>query len=69
MGRSSNPRKTKRRGTFASRYEFPFPFFNFTEKNVDIGGILNLRRLGWFKMHDVFRYGLPGHYWEGLYVK
>ena len=25
--------------------------------------------LGWFKMHDVFRYWLPGHFWEGLYVK
>ena len=25
--------------------------------------------LGWFKMHDVFRYWLPGHIWEGLYVK
>ena len=20
-------------------------------------------------MHDVFRYWLPGHFWEGLYVK
>ena len=26
-------------------------------------------RLGWLKMHDVFRYWLPGHFWEGLYVK
>ena len=25
--------------------------------------------LGWFKMHDVFRYWLPGHFWEVLYVK
>ena len=25
--------------------------------------------LGWVKMHDVFRYWLPGHFWEGLYVK
>ena len=25
--------------------------------------------LGWFKMHEVFRYWLPGHFWEGLYVK
>ena len=32
MGRSSNPRKTKRRGTFASRYEFPVPFWISREK-------------------------------------
>ena len=25
--------------------------------------------IGWLKMHDVFRYWLPGHFWEGLYVK
>ena len=25
--------------------------------------------LGWFKMHDVFRYWLHGHFWEGLYVE
>ena len=25
--------------------------------------------LGWFKMHEVFRYWLPGQFWEGLYVK
>ena len=25
--------------------------------------------LGWLKMYDVFRYWLPGHFWEGLYVK
>ena len=25
--------------------------------------------VGWLKMHDVFRYWLPGHFWEGLYVK
>ena len=30
---------------------------------------LKLCKVGWFKMHDVFRYWLPGHFWEGLYVK
>ena len=29
----------------------------------------NVCILGWLKMHDVFRYWLPGHFWEGLYVK
>ena len=25
--------------------------------------------VGWFKMHDFFKYWLPGHFWEGLSVK
>ena len=31
-------------------------------------GKIRIRAIGWFKMHDVFRYWLPGHFWEGLYV-
>ena len=31
--------------------------------------ITSVSRLGWVKMHDVFRYWLPGHFWKGLYVK
>ena len=30
---------------------------------------ISMSWLGWFKMHDVFRNWLPGHFWEGLYVK
>ena len=26
-------------------------------------------RLGWFKMHDVFKYWLPGDFWEDSCIK
>ena len=42
---------------------------NHIIKGPSLKSDMNISFVGWFKMHDVFRYWLPGHFWEGLYVK
>ena len=58
--------------------EFEFHFIFFPLENIEQIRLVFIsvrwaveagRALGWFKMHDVFRYWLPGHFCEGLYVK